>query len=236
MKRFCNDIHTEFNKTCCSRTIKRVLKKGDLLWKRMRNSLALQRDDSFFDFFKIETQILRKQAQNQEIDLYYFDEVGFSLKPNVPYAWQEKGKTALLPAKKGNKFTVLGLLNIERQEFTGHLYQGAANEECIVKVLEELSLEVAQKQRKTIIILDNATIHTSNLVKEQAKVWRQRGLYLQFIPAYCPELNLIEILWKRIKHTWLELKDYANAKTLKNAVLNILKQYGQEYLIEFEPI
>ncbi|WP_431733819.1 transposase [Chondrinema litorale] len=33
------------------------------------------------------------------------------------------------------------------------------------------------------------------MVKEKLSEWREKGLYLQFIPAYSPELNKIEILW-----------------------------------------
>jgi len=36
---------------------------------------------------------------NEYIDLYFGDESHFGLTPNVPYAWQMKGKQILLPAK-----------------------------------------------------------------------------------------------------------------------------------------
>ena len=48
------------------------------------------------------------------------------------------------------------------------------------------------------------------------------GLYLQFIPSYCPELNLIEIFWKHLKYFWLKPKHYQNMKILEENVKNIL--------------
>lgn len=188
VKVFTQEIIEEYNKVCSSYTIKRIFKSADLLWKRMRNSLKFQRDEVLFDFFKEELQLLRNQSNKGEIDLYFFDEAGFNLKPNVPYAWQKKGETILLPAIRGNdknSFTVLGLLNIDRQEFEGNLlYSSSANTEYVIHFLDRFSLKVKEKGRKTVLILDNATIHTANLVKQRAKVWRERGLFLQYIPAY----------------------------------------------------
>lgn len=201
----------------------------------MRNSLASQRDEGLFRFFQKELQLLRNQANKGEIDLYFFDEVGFNLKPNVPYAWQEIGTTAKLPAMRSSteNFTVLGVLNIERQEFDGQIYQGAANQYCVLKAIEELVVKVEQRGIKSVLILDNATIHTAKIVKDKVEEWRKKGLFLQFIPAYSPELNLIEILWKRLKHSWLQQKHYVSAEALKNAVIDILNKYGTQYFITF---
>lgn len=240
VKVFTQETIEKYNKTCSSYTIKRIFKAGDLLWKRMRNSLKLKRDEVLFNFFKKELEILKSQSVKGEIDLCFFDESGFNLKPNVPYAWQEKGRTKLLPAIRGgnnSSFTVLGLLNIKDQTFDGHLYNGAVNEDCVIKFFDDLSLKMESHflatKKKTIVILDNATIHTSNAVKEKTKLWRARGLFLQFIPAYSPELNLIEILWKQMKHYWLKIEHYSSAEVLKNAIIDILNQYGEKYVINF---
>jgi len=115
------------------------------------------------------------------------------LNPNVPYSWAEKGKTTILPAVRSRGYTVLGLLNINTNEFQGNLYEGAANSECVIQTLDELSKNI---KKTSVIILDNASIHKAKIVKAKMKEWRKKGLLLQFIPAYSPELNLIEILWK----------------------------------------
>jgi len=219
--------------------MKRLLKAGGMSWKRMRNSLRSNRDEDLFRIFEKELQLLREQAVKGEIDLYFFDEVGFNLKPNVPYAWQPIGTTAELPASRSSKdnFTVLGLLNIEKQEFDGQVYQGAANQQCVLKAIETLAIKAAinytENERKSVLILDNASIHTAKIIKENIEKWRTMGLLLQFIPAYSPELNLIEILWKQLKHFWLQQEHYASNQTLKNAVINILNKYGTQYLINF---
>lgn len=183
-----------------------------------------------FEFFQKEIQALKVEEKAGEIDLYYFDETGLQLCPNVPYGWQEIGKTAQLPAQKGGA-TILGIFSPYKQEVQGAILPGAATGEWVVEVLDRFS---KQLDRKTILILDNATIHTAKCVQERRKEWEKLGLYLQFIPAYSPELNLIEILWKQLKHFWLNVQDYQSMETLTEAALRILANYGNEYRISFE--
>lgn len=50
----------------------------------------------------------------------------------------------------------------------------------------------------TVLIIDNAPIHTSNEFKENIERWSQLGLTIVPIAPYSPELNLIEILWRKV--------------------------------------
>lgn len=230
LRRFSEWIRGATGKSCSLRTLRRLLRSSGLAWKRLRNSLAGQRDEVMFELFKEELEILGQMADNKEIDLVYFDETGICLNPNVPYGWQPVGYTATLPAIRKGSATVLGILDVCNQKFQGAIFDGASNAACVERVLDDFSLRLT---RKTVMVLDNASIHTANAIKERQAEWKKRGLFLQFIPAYCPELNLIEILWKQLKHFWLEPKDYQNISTLKKAVTDILAEYGGKYLISF---
>ena len=59
------------------------------------------------------------------------------------------------------------------------------------------------------------------------------SLFLYFLPSYCPELNLIEILWRMIKYHWLPIKAYDNFKSLVKHFRKILSQVGSRYTINF---
>lgn len=196
----------------------------------MRSSLKAQRDEVLFEFFKSELAILMQQAEQEQIDLYFFDESGFNLNPNVPYSWSLKGQQACLPAQRSSGYTVVGLLNVQQQHFQGNIYEGAANSDCVIQVLDELA---KQCTKKTIVIMDNATIHTANKVKQMANKWKEQQLFLQFIPAYCPELNLIEVLWKMMKHYWIKVENCKSLTQLQNEIIRILNSYGKDYLINF---
>lgn len=78
-------------------------------------------------------------------------------------------------------------------------------------------------------MLDNASIHKSNKMK-----WKTKGLYLQFIPAYCPELNLIERLWKEFKYQWLDQTNFVEDwNELAKAIDHIAKNIGSKYTVNF---
>lgn len=211
-------------------TLKRLLKRNGFSWKRMRKSLQKQRDEQFFRLFQQELSLLQQMAEKKEIDLYYFDGSGFNLNPNVPYCWSKKGQQAVLPAIRSKGLTVLGLLNIENNHFQGNIFDGAANSDCVIHTLDELANQIT---RKTIVVLDNASIHKSNKVMERMEQWRKKDLLLQFIPPYCPELNLIEILWKMMKHFWIKFEQIESLAQLRNAIISVLQLYGKDYTINF---
>jgi len=210
--------------------IKSSLRRGGMAWKRLRNSLKRQRDPVLYEFFKAELAQLKQMAQQTEIDLYYLDETDLHLNPHVPYAWQHKNTTALLPAQRGKGRTIVGIFSPIKQDLIATIFEGAVNAECIIAVIDQFAQQV---KRKTVIVLDRATIHTAKKVMDQSKRWEKMGVYLQFLPAYSPELNLIEILCKHLKHFWLELNDYQSIDTLTNAATQILASYEKHYAISF---
>lgn len=54
-----------------------------------------------------------------------------------------------------------------------------------------------------------------------------------FLPTYSPKLNIIEILWRFIKYKWLEIDAYESWNSLVEAVEDILRNFGEEYIINF---
>jgi hypothetical protein len=68
------------------------------------------RDPAEFTKCQRALEALQKQEEQGKIDLYYFDESGFTLDPYIPYAWQEPGTVIELPATKGTRINLLGLM------------------------------------------------------------------------------------------------------------------------------
>jgi len=160
----------------------------------------------------------------------YFDEAGFSLDPCVPYAWQPIGETLELPASRGKRLNVLGFLHTNN-DFTPFCTEGSVTTSIVIGCFDLFSEAITQK---TVVIIDNASIHTSQAFQEKIPLWEKKGLFLQFLPPYSPELNLIEILWRFIKYRWLPLSAYLNFETLVKAVEEILINVGSKYKIAFQ--
>ncbi|MEO1416230.1 MAG: winged helix-turn-helix domain-containing protein [Bacteroidota bacterium] len=104
-------VSKKFHKTVSVWTIGRILKEAGFVWKRMRKSCKPRRDEVLFAFFKEELRLLKQMEDNNEIELFFFDEAGFSLQPVVPYAWQRIGQNQIIPATQGKNFTVMGMIN-----------------------------------------------------------------------------------------------------------------------------
>ena len=70
-----------------------------------------KRNQKDFDAAKSELTVLIQQYDDNQINLCYFDESGFTLEPCVPYAWQSSGKTIEVPSSKSKRLNVLGFVN-----------------------------------------------------------------------------------------------------------------------------
>lgn len=56
--------------------------------------------------------------------------------------------------------------------------------------------------------------------------WKQKDLLIFFLSPYSPELNLIEILWRRIKYQWLSFEAYLFFQNLKVRLSYVLNNFG----------
>ncbi|HIP82975.1 MAG TPA: IS630 family transposase, partial [Desulfocapsa sulfexigens] len=133
------------------------------------------------------------------LDVYYFDESGFTLEPCIPYAWQDKNETIELPSSKSRRLNVLGFMSHQCDEFESYVVEGSVNSEVVIACIDDFSAKIT---RKTILVIDNAPTHTSKAFLSKVEEWKENGLIILNIPPYSPELNKIEILWRKIKYEW----------------------------------
>jgi transposase len=221
----------QMGKTISRDTLKRILKLNDYVWKRMRHSLKSWRHEDDFRAMQAELAKLQAEALDpaREFDLFYFDEAGFTLAPCIPYAWQKVGQTFELASMHGPRQNVLGFLNLHH-EFHSFAFEGSINTPIVTHCFD---LFTQQLVRPALVVIDNAPIHTSDEFEEHIELWKERDLDVKFIPPYCPELNLIEILWRKIKYDWLPLDAYQSFKAMTRALFEILSGIGSKYRITF---
>jgi transposase len=128
----------------------------------------------------------------------------------VPYGWQFPDEDVFMPSMKSKGLNCFGLLS-RSNKLLFTTTKGSITSAFVFDYLERLSLML---KKLTVIVLDNAPAHTAKLIQQQRKVWEERGLTLFYLPPYSPQLNLIEILWKMLKHYWLKPEDYADEQRL----------------------
>ena len=88
---------------------------------------------------------------------------------------------------------------------------------------------LASKGWNVTITCTSSIEDANNIVKECEEL----DLLIYFLPPYSPELNLIEILWKRIKYQWIPFEAYVNSNTLNENLESILENVGAKYVIKF---
>ncbi|MDF1884456.1 IS630 family transposase, partial [Sulfurimonas sp. SAG-AH-194-C21] len=173
----------------------------NLSYKRVRRDTARKPDPALYEQKKKELDILKDQAFKGEIDLEYFDESGFNLNPNLPYAWNPIGETLSIPAKMSKNLNVLGFFNKNKSTlFASTTYDKVDTE----VVIGHFNLFVDEIKAPTVAVVDNASIHTSKKFQEMLPIWKEKGLTVFYLPPYSPQLNPIEMVWKFMKYYWIE--------------------------------
>jgi len=81
--------------------------------------------------------------------------------------------------------------------------------------------------------MDNSSIHRSEEFEEYLAQWKKKGLRIKYLIPYAPELNLIEILWRHINTSGLPFSAYQCMEALREALEQILKDFGSKYQITF---
>ncbi len=198
-------------------------------YKRLRFIPAKEPDEKLYKTKKSLIQKYDLLSQRGAIDLYFFDESGFSINSNIPYGWSPVKKTMVIKSFHAKRFNVLGFIN-KQGDLHSYLSDKSVDSTKVIEVFDEFSKQLT---KPTVVVLDNASVHTSQIFKENIAKWSNRGLTLLYLPPYSPELNIIEILWRFIKYHWIEMSAFQSYTNMRDYVQKILREYGTKRVIDF---
>jgi transposase len=144
------------------------------------------------------------------------------------YCWQLRGaahtKTALANTGR-RRLNIIGAINAVSLQPTILLTE----ENCCVEVIEVFLQEIRKQypSAKTIcIVLDNARYQRAYAVQQKAAALNIELIYL---PPYCPNLNLIERLWRFFKKKIMKNKYYESFDEFENAVEQFFTNFNDNY-------
>jgi transposase len=83
-----------------------------------------------------------------------------------------------------------------------------------------------------VVVLDNASLHVSKVVKAARPGLAKLGIYLYYLPAYSPELNEIEAVFKQVKHHEVPRRSYTTQAALREAVAQGFADYRHKLQIK----
>jgi putative transposase len=144
------------------------------------------------------------------------------------HTWTKKGQAHQHPVRRRwgseGRLNLIGTLCLEEggaERLEYRALEGSCDSEQVVLYLDALA-ERASPAKPCVVVLDNAPFHTAGVVRERETAWEARGLVLYRLPAYCPHLNPIEGVWRRLKGFLMPRRFYDSVAELKRAVMHAL--------------
>lgn len=175
---------------------------------------------------------MKEKAITNLLELYYLDEAGFA--PTLPqgYTWARQGVRAIVPyeAPQGRRVNAIGALvpfgDEPRLAYASRTtsFKGGDVLEFIWKQIGRMSTPVGEvpqsfvREKRCVVVLDNYSPHHSKEIKECSDALEAAGIELFYLPPYSPELNLIEPMWRHVKHEDMPVRSHSTADELKAAV------------------
>jgi transposase len=200
------------------RQVRRYLKRIGARYRRTASTLKHKQDQAKAERAREVLANLKARAAAGRLKLYYLDECGFS--PTLPTgsSWTLAGERKLVEyeAPQGRRVNAmaayrpygpsprLDVFTAERT-WTSHDLLG---------FLGALPWSKAPR----VVVLDNAGLHASRVVREARRRLARRGIYLYFLPPYSPELNEIEPVFRQVKYHEIPERSHATRLGLREAV------------------
>ena len=171
--------------------------------------------------FKGEYEILKTTKRPE--DKIYFVDASHPHHNNRPfYGWIYKGEEKAIKTNSGRKrINLNGAINLEDMDITV-LSEETINSHAMMRLM--LILEEKQPKGEIYLILDNARYNHS--YELQLFLEDHSRVHLKYLPAYSPNLNTIERLWKFYykKHQDMYFEKF---KEFQQEVLTFFKNINQ---------
>jgi transposase len=192
-------IEEEFGVTYHKGHVSRLLKELD--WTpQMPIARAIQRDEQEINRWRVKVwPRLKEEAHRERRTLVFMDESGFYLLPGKVRTYAPESHTPILHEwQTRDHLSVMGGVTP-----TGKLYvlvrQESLNGLHTIEFLKHLIRHVGPR---LLVIWDGSPIHRRVAVTEFLAS-AARGVRVERLPAYAPDLNPVEGSWQHLKHVEL---------------------------------
>jgi transposase len=164
--------------------------------------------------------------QDPAIKLWCEDEVHFQRHSSLMRMWAPRGEQPrVLSPSCREKIGFFGAIDLK----TGNLFTKEAttfNGETFGVFVRYL---LQSTQGKIYLILDNARWHRSQNLKDYFELNRDR-LLLIFLPAYSPELNPIERVWRITRRQVTHNRYFQSIQDLRSALISQFIKWEHPYI------
>jgi transposase len=171
-----------------------------------------------------------KEAGEGKCHLFFCDAAHFVLAPFICKAWSLARRFVKAAAGR-NRINVLGAVHAITKQVTTLInttYIDAGTVMTFLCQLREIYLD-----RPVKIVLDNARYQHCKAVMELAE---SLDMELLFLPAYSPNLNIIERLWKFTKKQILYGQYYDSAQKFQEVIRTFFEEVSTKYAADLNEL
>jgi transposase len=136
---------------------------------------------------------LKAKADAGDLTLYYLDECGFAPTLPVGYSWVLPKQRKFVRYEAPQRRRVNAMAAYRPFGRTPRLEVFTAERTWDSYDLLGFLKALPWSSRPRVVVLDNASFHTSEVMRRARQELSASGIYLYYLPAYSPKLNLIEM-------------------------------------------
>lgn len=153
--------------------------------------------------------------------MLFLDEAAiWQTQPNT-YSWRPLRQPLAVPTSKARGITsrlnLMGCVDFASGEVQYREIVGNTTGADVVAFIDTLARH-ADPACPCALILDRASIHTCEAVREKRVQWREQGLIVVHLPPYSPDLNPMEGKWRKLKYHDLKTRHFEHKDDLRCAV------------------
>jgi len=165
-----------------------------------------------------------RHARAQKALLLFGDEASFAQWGSLSYTWAPRGHQPEVPTSGIRKaYKVFGLIDYFSGRFFYKAQTGRFNSDSYAAFLRDV---LTQTTHHVFVIQDGARYHTSKAMGQFFAAHAHRLTIVQ-LPAYSPDFNPIEYLWKKVKKLATHLKYFPEFTLLQAEVDKALLHFAQ---------
>ena len=192
-KEICAFVKKTFKVKYTSKGMTSLLHQMGYTYKKPKQIPGKANIDKQMEFIEQYHQLKTEKAPDDRI---YFTDAVHPLHNSQPaYGWIKKGQEMVIQANTGRqRINLNGAYCLEDQSVVIH-ESDTVNAQSTIELLKEIMRK--QPLGFIYIILDNAKYYRSHVVSDFLGLHPR--IQFVFLPAYSPNLNIIERLWKFFK-------------------------------------
>ena len=167
-----------------------------------------------------------KQAKELKAVILFGDEVSFAQWGSLARTWAPKGEQPVVKTSGNRKgLKMFGVIEFKDGGFHYMESNGKFNAEAYVKFLKF----VLDQYRCPVILIEDGASYHNGVSKAVKKEMEAKGrLFVYRLPAYSPEFNPIEKLWKSTKKEATHLKYFPTFDSLRDAVVKAFNKFMED--------